>query len=67
MRALGLDREEDLFLLMAHGHLPMPRLADAATGEMVEQLRALPSHRFVVRPKVSPHGSTEIQALGKPD
>ena len=44
MRALGLDREEDLFLLMAHGHLPMPRLADAATGEMVEQLRALPSH-----------------------
>lgn len=43
MRALGIDSEEDLFLLMAQAHLPTPRLADATTLEMVEQLKALPS------------------------
>lgn len=35
MRALGIDSEEDLLSLMAQGHLPMPRLADTATGEMM--------------------------------
>jgi hypothetical protein len=39
--ALGIDSEEDLFLLMAQAHLPMPRLPDAATHVMVEQLKAL--------------------------
>lgn len=43
MRALGIDSEEDLFLLMAQAHLPMPRLADARTLEMVEQLNSLPT------------------------
>ena len=39
--ALGIDSEEDLFLLMAQAHLPMPRLADAATQGMVNTLNAL--------------------------
>jgi hypothetical protein len=39
---LGLDSEEDLFLLMAQAHLPMPRLSDAATRAMVADLAALP-------------------------
>lgn len=43
MLALGIDSEEDLFLLMAQAHLPMPRLPDAATRGMVEQLQALAS------------------------
>jgi len=41
MAALGIDSEEDLFLLMAQAHLPMPRLADAATHGMVDALNAL--------------------------
>lgn len=41
MAALGLDSEEDLFLLMAQAHLPMPRLPAAATQGMVDQLNAL--------------------------
>jgi hypothetical protein len=44
MRVLGIDSEEDLFLLMAQAHLPMPRLPDASTQEMVEQLNALPTN-----------------------
>lgn len=43
MSVLGIDSEEDLFLLMARAHLPMPRLPDAVTREMVDQLRSLPS------------------------
>ena len=43
MRALGVDSEEDLFLLMAHAHLPLPRLPDSLTQEMVDQLRSLPT------------------------
>jgi hypothetical protein len=43
MQALGIDIEEDLFLLMAQAHLPMPRLSDAATQGMLEQLHALPT------------------------
>lgn len=43
MRALGIDSEEDLFLLMAQAHLPMPRLANAATTDMVEKLMSLPT------------------------
>jgi hypothetical protein len=38
MAALGIDSEEDLFLLMAQAHLPMPRLSDNATREMVDSL-----------------------------
>ncbi len=41
MRALAIDSEEDLFLLMAQAHLPMPRLPDTLTRDMVEQLKAL--------------------------
>ena len=41
MRALGIDSEEDLFLLMAQAHLPMPRLPDAVTRDMVDQLQSL--------------------------
>lgn len=39
---LSLDSEEDLFLLMAQAHLPMPRLADAATRSMAAGLARLP-------------------------
>ncbi|MDR3322669.1 MAG: hypothetical protein LBS89_00485 [Zoogloeaceae bacterium] len=39
--ALGMDSEEDLFLLMAQAHLPMPRLPQAETGRMVAALSAL--------------------------
>ena len=42
MSALGIDSQEDLFLLMAQAHLPMPRLPDSATRDMVERLHALP-------------------------
>jgi hypothetical protein len=44
MEKLGIDSAEDLFLLMAHAHLPMPRIADAATDAMVQSLHALPSN-----------------------
>ena len=43
MQALGIDGEEDLFLLMAQAHLPMPRLPDAVTRGMVDQLHSLPA------------------------
>lgn len=39
--ALGLDSEEDLFLLMAQAHLPMPRLPERQTQDMVNSLHAL--------------------------
>ena len=41
MHALGIDGEEDLFLLMAQAHLPMPRLPEAVTRDMVDQLNSL--------------------------
>ena len=43
MRALGIDNEEDMFLLMAQAHLPMPRLPESVTRNMVDSLHALPS------------------------
>lgn len=44
MAKLGIDSFEDLFLLMAQAHLPMPRLDDAVTGEMVNTLQSLPTN-----------------------
>lgn len=41
MESLGIDSEEDLFLLMAQAHLPMPHLPDALTRGMLDQLHAL--------------------------
>lgn len=41
MAALEIDSEEDLFLLMAQAHLPMPRLPESVTQEMVKSLQAL--------------------------
>jgi hypothetical protein len=41
LNALGFDSAEDLFLLMAQAHLPMPRLPEAVTQGMVESLNAL--------------------------
>lgn len=41
MANLGIDSQEDLFLLMAQAHLPMPRLPDATTQDMVDNLHAL--------------------------
>lgn len=35
---LGIDSEEDLFLLMAQAHLPMPRLPEKQTAKMVAAL-----------------------------
>jgi len=40
MSTLGIDSEEDLFLLMAQVHLPAPRLPDALTRSMVGSLHA---------------------------
>lgn len=41
MQTLGLESQENLFLLMAQAHLPMPRLSEQATQGMVEKLKAL--------------------------
>jgi hypothetical protein len=43
MSALGIDREDDLFLLMAQARLPMPRLSAEATTEMADSLSKLVS------------------------
>lgn len=39
--ALGITAAEDLFLLMVQAHLPMPRLSEEATQQMVNSLHAL--------------------------
>jgi len=41
MEMLGIDSEEDLFLLMARAHLPMPRLSADETEAMAQRLHAL--------------------------
>ena len=41
MQLLGIDSDEDLFLLMTQAHLPMPRLSVAVTQSMVESLNQL--------------------------
>lgn len=41
MAALGIDSQEDLFLLMAQAHLPMPRLPEPATQGMMDSLHEL--------------------------
>ena len=41
METLAIESEEDLFLLMAQAHLPMPRLSDKETQSMVSQLNDL--------------------------
>ncbi|WP_089729292.1 hypothetical protein [Candidatus Thiosymbion oneisti] len=41
MESLGLEREEDLFLMMAQAHLPMPRLSDSMTQGMIDDLNSL--------------------------
>ncbi len=43
LERLGTDSTEDLFLLMAQAHLPMPRLPEAATQAMVQSLHLLPT------------------------
>jgi len=42
MNALGIDTDEDLFVLMPQAHLPMPRLPELSTRRMVDDLNALP-------------------------
>ncbi len=42
MDTLAIEAVEDLFLLMAQAHLPMPRLPDATTQNMVSILHRLP-------------------------
>jgi hypothetical protein len=41
METLGIESEEDLFLLMARAHLPMPRLDASTTREMTDSLHSL--------------------------
>ena len=41
MERLGIKYEEDLFLLMAQAHLPMPRLSKQDTKSMVTKLNHL--------------------------
>lgn len=43
LSALGLDSQEDLFLLLAQAHLPMPRLSDQETQQMTDSLHNLGS------------------------
>ena len=43
LAALGIDSQEDLFLLMAQAHLPMPRLPETDTQNMLDSLHALAS------------------------
>lgn len=43
LAALGIDSQEDLFLLMAQAHLPMPRIPETQTQQMVDRLHALAS------------------------
>ena len=38
LAALGLENQEELFLLMAQAHLPMPRLPQSVTQAMVDSL-----------------------------
>jgi hypothetical protein len=42
MDHLGIESFEDLFLLMAQARLPMPRLAETTTVNMVQSLNSLP-------------------------
>ena len=41
MQLLGIESDEDLFLLMTQAHLPMPRLSATTTKSMLESLEAL--------------------------
>jgi hypothetical protein len=41
MNTLGIDSQEDLFLLLAQAHLPMPRISELATRGMADSLHAL--------------------------
>lgn len=41
MDALGIDSDEDLFLLMAQARLPMPRLPEKVTKAMIDILNSL--------------------------
>lgn len=41
LAALGIDSQEELFLLMAQAHLPMPRLPQSQTRSMVNILHKL--------------------------
>ncbi len=41
--ALGIESDEDIFLLMAQARLPMPRLPASHTQAMVDDLNALVS------------------------
>ena len=41
--SLGIESQEDLFLLMSQAHLPMPRLPESTTQAMVEGLHKLAS------------------------
>jgi hypothetical protein len=56
MEALGLQSEEDLFLLMARAHLPMPRLDANITRKMTDGMHSLAYERCPAtpRPRYSP-------------
>ena len=41
MANLGIDNQEDLFLLLAQAHLPMPHLPESTTQGMLNCLHAL--------------------------
>ena len=41
MDTLGIDSDEDLFLLMAQAHLPLPRLPETTMQNMVDSLHTL--------------------------
>jgi hypothetical protein len=43
MDKLGIESFEELFLLMVQARLPMPRLSDTVTTDMVKTLHTLPT------------------------
>lgn len=43
MSTLGIESQEDLFLLMAQARLPAPRLPDRQIDDMVLHLKSLPT------------------------
>jgi len=50
MDALEIDTDEDLFLLMAQAHLPMPRLPGMDTLQMASELSTLRKQHLITTP-----------------
>jgi hypothetical protein len=65
LKRLGLESEEDLFLLMAQAHLPMPRLPDVITQSMVDGLNSRGSLHGACGMREPFSGTAAIPALSR--